>query len=243
MISAIDFYHQNNFGCSALPEIPSNLVDNVEITKWIFNQNIPFINLDLNFDLDQWQTESKLAESFYVIHRESQPHNGWKSCCVHGIDIDKTSVWQLYADSEPEYHWTALADLAPSIKNFCQQLPLEKFARIRFMKLESEGWIAPHNDSPPGYGLDFNLLDHIVPINIAIDHPNDCYMTLKDHGIVPWKNGDVKIINITNDHSVINFNKANRIHLIIHGWVGNKLREFSDLIVRSYKKQYEHSRI
>lgn len=243
MISAIDFYHEHKIHCPSLPEIPKELINDVEITQWIFSQNIPFIELDLKFDVNQWQLESKSAEDFYVAHRESQPHIGWKSCCIHGIDIDKTGVWQTYTDVEPEYRWTSLSTLTPSITDFCKKLPLEKFARIRFMKLEADGWIAPHNDSPPGYGSNFKLIDHLVPINIAIDHPNDCYMTLKDHGIVPWSNGNLKIVNITNDHSVINFSKSNRIHLIVHGWIGNKINEFSGLIVRSYKKQYERYRI
>jgi hypothetical protein len=243
MTTAVDFYEENSHLSCSLPEIPKHLNNDLKITNWIFTQNIPFIELDLAFDTTQWQTESQTAEKFYVTHRESQPHQGWKSCCIHGIDIDKTSVWQSYTDVEPEYRWTELANLTPTITDFCKKLPLEKFARIRFMKLEAEGWIAPHNDSPPGYSKDFKLIDHLVPINIAIDHPWDCYMTLKDHGIVPWKNGNVKIVNITNDHSVINFSKSNRVHLIAHGWIGNKINEFSELIVRSYRKQYERNRV
>jgi hypothetical protein len=243
MTTATDFYQENFHHAHSLPEIPKSLNTDLEITEWIFTQNIPFIELDLNFDVDQWQKESLLAEKYYVNHRESQPHQGWKSCCIHGINIDKTSVWQSYTDIEPEYQWTELSTLTPAITDFCKKLPLEKFARIRFMKLEAEGWIAPHNDSPPGYGKDFKLIDHLVPINIAIDHPIDCHMTLKNHGIVPWKNGNVKIVNLTNDHSVINFSKSNRIHLIAHGWIGNKINEFSKLIVRSYRKQYERNRV
>lgn len=239
MKEAIEFY-QNNCNYKFLwPEIPQNLVDNIEIAKWIFNQNIPFIDLDLTFNVSKWQKESCTAKNFYVPHRESQPHKGWKSCCLHGIDIDKTGVWQCYKNDEPEYRWTSLANYTPNIKNFWLNFPFEKYARIRFMNLESGGWINPHNDTPPDIGNNFDIVNNLIPVNIAIYHPDECFMTLKDFGTIPWTTGDIKIINIMNDHSVINFNSQSRIHLIAHGWVGNKIVEFSDLIVRSYKKQYE----
>jgi hypothetical protein len=242
MTSANDFYQENRQCTFELPEIPKSLTDNISITEWILKQNIPYIELDLSFDIAQWQEESAEAEECYVTHRESQPHNGWKSCCIHGIDVDKTGIWQCYSDTEPEYHWTVLSKKTPNIKNFCQQLPFEEFARVRFMKLEHDGWVAPHNDSPLGYDKNFNLMNHLIPVNIAISHPEDCFMSLKNYGVVPWKTGDLKIVNITNDHSVINFSKQDRIHLIAHGKIGNKINEFCELIVRSYKKQYERNR-
>jgi hypothetical protein len=102
------------------------------------------------------------------------------------------------------------------------------------------GYVYPHNDTPPGVDLSsIDLLNHIVPINIAIIHPDYCLMALKDYGIVPWSRGDVKLINITNDHCVVNNSMYNRIHMIGHGIIGNKLDEFSELLVNSY----EHTRI
>lgn len=243
MISAVDFYHENLYCKFSLPEIPKSLTNDIEITEWILKQNIPYINLDLSFNVDQWAKESAEAKEFYVTHRELQPHNGWKSCCIHGIDTDKTGIWHCYAETEPKYKWTELSKKTPAIKNFWEQFPFEDFARIRFMKLEREGWVAPHNDSPPGYDKNFNLMNHLIPVNVAIDHPKDCFMTLKNYGTVPWKSGNLKIVNITNDHSVINFSNKDRIHLIAHGKIGNKVNEFSELIVRSYRKQYERSRV
>ena len=237
MITAQDFYYRYSKCNTTFPKIPSNVKSNTEVTKWIFKENIPYINLNLNFDTKVWQKEMLAAEDFYVLHRESQSHLGWKSCCIHGIDVDKTGVWQCYTDKEPKYNWTKLSKLTPTITQFCNQLPFEKLARVRFMKLDPGGWIEPHNDSPLDIPNNFSLLDHLIPINIAIDHPEDCFMTLKDFGVVPWSNGKAKIVNITNDHSVINFSKSTRIHLIVHGWIGNKIEEFSELIANSYKAQ------
>lgn len=243
MDNAVSFYEENKGKTFSLPEIPDTLSTNKEITDWIFSQNIPYIELDITFDLESWKKESEDAEESYVTHRETQAHKGWKSCCIHGIDVDKTGVWQCYTDSEPEYKWTTLSETTPTIKKFWTEFPFEKLARVRFMKLEGQGWVAPHNDSPPGFNKDFKLIDHLLPINIAITHPADCYMTFKNFGIIPWQEGNVKLMNITNDHSVINHSNKDRIHLIAHGLVGNRIEEFRSLIVRSYKKQYERNRV
>jgi hypothetical protein len=243
MLTADQFFETYRESKSRLPEIPSILKTDEEITRWLFKQNIPYIELDLEFDVEQWLAESKIAEPFLVNHRESQPHLGWRSCCIHGIDVDKTGIWSCYTDSEPEYHWTGLSEKTPVITKFWQDFPFEKLSRVRFMELSSGGFIAPHNDSPEGYGKDFDSLTHLIPINIAITHPDDCWMTLKDHGIVPWKAGNIKLVNITNDHSVINFSNRPRMHLIGHGIPGNRRDQFCELIVRSYRKQYERNRI
>jgi hypothetical protein len=243
MLSAIEFFQTNAQLKKSLPQIPNNLETDEDIASWVLKQDIPYIDLDISFNINDWQQEAKLAESHFVNHRESQPHKGWRSCCIHGIDVDKTGIWNIYADEEPEYSWTSLSKLTPTIKQFWQQFPFEKLARVRFMKLDPDGYIAPHHDTPKGYTTDLEILDYLIPINIAIDHPDDCHMVLKDHGIVPWQTGNVKLVNITNYHSVVNFNKQPRIHLIAHGIVGNCITEFSNLIARSYKKQYERNTI
>jgi hypothetical protein len=242
-MNAAEFYNTYSKFKSIFPKIPDSLITNESITRWIFKQNVPYIEIDLEFDADAWLSESKIAESFLVNHREQQDHDGWRSCCIHGIDVNKTGVWSCYADTEPEYGWTRLSEKTPVIKKFWESFPFEKFARIRFMELSKNGHIAPHNDSPHGFDQDFDLLSHLVPINIAISHPDNCFMTLKNHGVVPWKTGDIKLVNITNDHSVINFNQQPRMHLIAHGYIGNRSEEFYELIVRSYKKQYERNRV
>jgi hypothetical protein len=243
MLSAIDFLQTNAQLKKPLPKIPDNLETDEDIARWVLKQDIPYIELDISFDISKWQQEAKVAMPYLVSHRESQPHRGWNSCCIHGIDVDKTGIWNCYADTEPEYHWTSLSDSTPTIKEFWQQFPFEKLARVRFMEVESQGYIAPHHDTPKGYTNELEMLDYLIPINIAIDHPDNCHMVLKDHGIVPWQTGDVKIVNITNYHSVVNFSEHSRMHLIAHGIVGNRIKEFANLIARSYKKQYECNRI
>lgn len=242
-MNATEFYNTHAQCKSQFPKIPDDLISDKDVTRWIFKQNIPYIELDLKFNVSEWLAESQIAEKFLVNHREHQSHQGWRSCCIHGIDVDKTGVWNCYAETEPEYQWTTLSEKTPVIKKFWEAFPFEKLARIRFMELSEHGHIAPHNDSPVGFSKDFDLMAHVVPINIAISHPDNCFTTLKDHGVVPWKTGDIKLVNITNDHSVINFNQSPRMHMIGHGLIGNRIDQFCELISRSYKKQYERNRV
>jgi hypothetical protein len=190
--------------------------------------------------VSKWKEEAKLAESFLVPHREGGGHNGWRSCCIHGQSVEYTGT-DLHAPLE-SYHWTELSMLTPSITKFWKEFPTERFARLRFMELSPGGHIAPHNDSPNGVSnTEFDMMDHMIPINVAITHPSNCNMQLEGHGTVPFSPGKAFIVNITNTHSVINHGNQSRMHMIAHCVIGNKKKEFAELVVRSYNKQNERS--
>lgn len=241
-MNALSFYESNKSLLSELPILPNNLRTDYELADWLLNKsNFGWLELDIKFDLDKWKQESLYAK-FYK-HRGDQ-HPGWNSCCIHGIDIDKTGAWTNYGYNKEEdvpYQWTALSKYTPTIKEFWKNFPYEKYRRIRFMELEPKGIINPHSDAPgllPGEN-NLDMLDFGVPINIAITHPEECFMTVENHGQVPFKDGKAFIINIRNYHSVINFSDKQRIHLIAHGIPGNKKDNFVELVARSYRKQRE----
>lgn len=243
MITALEFYKSNKNCSWTIEPIPNHLVSNIEKARWILNEaNFGWIELDLDIDLSGWQLEANRAEAYFVAHREEQ-NTGWNSCCIHGIDTDKTGAWTNYGYTEEQqvpYSWTELSHKTPAVKRFWQdQFPTDNYRRIRFMELEPLSAITPHSDMPgklPGEaGMD--MLDFGVPVNIAVVHPDDCYMVLEGHGIVPFKEGRAFIVNIRNYHSVINFSNKKRIHVIGHSYgYGSKKAEFADLIVRSYEK-------
>lgn len=245
-ITALDFFEKNKDIKWFPPAIPDKLTTDYEIANWAMNNlDIGWIDLDLNIDIDAWKEESKVANKYFVDHR-GEDHPGWNSCCIHGIDIDKTGSWNCYGytvESEVPYRWTELSNQTPVIKKFWQEdVPVEKYRRIRFMELEPKGFISPHSDAPGqlnGELINANALEHGAPMNIAIIHPENCYMVLDGFGIVPFKEGKAFIINIRHYHSVINFSDQQRVHMIGHGWYGNKINDFCKLIARSYRKQYE----
>jgi hypothetical protein len=241
-MNAIDFYNSNKDISWTVPELPDGVVTDYEIADWLLNKsNIGWLELDIAIDTAAWQIETSAAQ--YVDHRGDE-HPGWNSSCIHGIDVDKTGAWTNYGDWVKEedvpYRWTSISDHTPSIKKFWEEFPYEHYRRIRFMEVEAGGMISPHSDAPgklPGE-LGVDMLDFGVPINIAIIHPSECYMTLDGYGQVPFANGKAFMINIRNYHSVINFSNTSRIHLIAHGIPGNRKKDFIELIARSYRKQY-----
>lgn len=245
MITALEFY-ENNKNCTWLIEpIPSHLLTTINKARWVLNEaKFGWIELDLELDINGWKLEAQQAKSHFVAHREDN-NNGWNSCCIHGIDIDKTGAWTNYGYTDEQqvpYTWLDLSYKVPTIKSFWKEtFPTDNYRRIRFMELEPNSAITPHSDMPgklPGE-LGMDMLDFGVPINIAVIHPEDCYMVLEGYGVVPFKEGKAFIVNIRNYHSVINFSKQPRVHVIGHSYgYGNKLDEFAELVVRSYEKMY-----
>lgn len=204
----------------------------------ILRKPIGWIELDISFDVSKWKEEAEIAKNFLVPHRENGGHNGWRSCCIHGLSVDYTGT--NMAAPLDDFHWTELADLTPTITNFWKSFPTERFARLRFMELAAGGWVAPHDDSPNGLkNTDFNMMDHMIPINLAIAHPDGCQMDIEGHGTVPFKEGKAFVVNITNIHKVTNNSDIPRMHMIAHCVIGSKKEEFAELIVRSYNKQYD----
>lgn len=243
--NALNFYQKNKDCTWTMEQIPSHLTTNIEIASWILNtSSFGWLELDMNIDLAGWQLEAHQAEPYFVAHREDE-NNGWNSCCIHGIDTDKTGAWTNYGytdESHVPYKWTELSHKAPVVRHFWQhKFPAQQYRRIRFMELETSSAINPHSDMPgrlPGEE-NFDALEFGVPINVAVLHPADCYMVLENYGVVPFTEGKAFIVNIRNYHSVINFSNEKRTHVIGHSiGYGEKLEEFAELVVRSYRKQY-----
>lgn len=241
--NVLDFFNKHKDVQWKYPQFPDSLSTIEDKANWILNNPmIGWIELDLDIPIELWKKESQAAKNFYVNHRGDK-HPGWNSCCIYGIDIDKTESWTNYGfknEDDVTYDWTELSSNVPSIKTFWQNdFPSDQYRRIRFMQLEPKGYISPHSDAPgklPGEHNVINVLDHGVPVNIAIVHPENCYMVLENFGIVPFKEGKAFVINVRNYHSVINFSDNERIHMIGHGIYGSKKMKFAELLVRSYEK-------
>ena len=198
---------------------------------------IMFSGLEKKTDIDSKELNS--VDSYYVPHRSDEYGNkGWSSCCLHGLGIELTEVAGQYGfqdELNAPYDWTALTNNAPMATKFWKQFPAEKYSRVRFMKLEAHGQIEWHDDHPK-HELPEDLCDYLIPINVALVNPALCYMEVKDHGLVPWRNGKVYLINILKKHRVQNNSNSSRIHMIAQAHIGNKRNEFNELLDRSLKK-------
>jgi len=240
---ANEFYLENKQYHSPLPTPPSDDLTDFELADWLLNRSdFAWLELDVNIDLDSWKKEILDCKEFLVNHRESES-NGWQGACIHGIDVAATGAWTRYGyknEDDVPYTWTKLADRCPSIKKFWSDFPYDSYRRIRIMAVEPGGYINPHSDRPgklPGEE-NFDALKFGVPINLAVIHPDNCHLTLKDHGCVPFAEGRAFIINIRNYHSVVNYSNLTRYHIIAHGKLKNRTDQFVELVARSFRKQY-----
>lgn len=231
------------------PPIPPRGLNSIELTEWLFHQDdMGWLKLDIEFDLEIWKKECSIAEKYYVNHRgsanyENSEHRGWHSCCIHGLGITNTEAEEQA--NQHLFHWTELSERTPAITKFWKEFPVENYRRLRFMCLEGNGYIGVHNDLPTTINAsslkDLDPLRSTISINVAIIHPTDCEFVTEKFGTVPMKEGEAYIINITKNHCVVNKNKNNRIHMIAECVVGDRLHDFSTLIYRSYKKQYGYN--
>jgi hypothetical protein len=238
----LDFYYKNKEFVYQPPIPPDDIKsDAISFSRWLLNHDtFAWIELDIDLNLDVWKLESLQACEYFVKHRANES-DGWKSCCIHGLGIDKTENWPTYLTDESEvfYDWTPLSDHTPTIRKFWKDIfPSERYHRIRFMLLEPGGYISPHSDVPgklPGETTGHDVLDG-WPINLAIIHPKDCHMIIENYGKVPFREGKPILINIRHRHAFLNFSNENRIHLIASSEFGNKAAELAKIIHKSFFK-------
>ena len=111
-----------------------------------------YLELDIKFPYQEMLKEAQLLRSRFTQHRDSHS-KGWYGLVLHGLDEHKTGDWKSYGITDPEQaknmmQWTEAADLAPITKEyFIKNFPCKKYSRVRFMLLESGGYINFHSDS------------------------------------------------------------------------------------------------
>ena len=215
---AEDFAQRNRF--AAKPKYPQDLKDGNEVRM---SSDIPFLPIDWETEQD-WPAmldEARRFSKHYVPHRTHETHSGWSSLVLHGISSVHTEASKTYGytDETAPWRWTDIADLCPTItKFFKEEFDYSRYFRIRIMKLSPGGWIIPHRDS---LSLDEN---HIGPVNIALNNPDNCNFYMDDIGYLPWRAGRMIKLNLYNVHSVYNHSNEDRYHIIVHGWMGPSWR-------------------
>lgn len=237
--SLIKFYNDNKDKSFKLEPLPDLSVE--EQAEWILQQkHIGWIKLDIKFNKDLWKQEMLEAEGHYHDYGDGNDTRAWASCCIHGLGIKKVFPAAKYGldEATTPHNYTELAEKVPSIANFWKNdFPHTRYSRIRFMKLGPGGYLGVHND----YDLpdQTSRLDFIIPVNLAISHPDGCDWIVEDCGTVPWNDGDVFLIDVSKNHCVINQSNKPRIHMVAYIFLDGNKKDFSELLVRSYSKMLE----
>jgi hypothetical protein len=222
------FVARNDF--PACPEIPMVYSSAKEVSQ---SKKLPFLPI-LGFENEDWARMTKEAEALegrYVFHRKKESHKGWSSICLHGISERHTEAPHVYGyngHDEAPYIWTKASEDCPTIRGFLQRrLGYSVFYRVRIMKLDPGGSVAPHRDS---LTEDENFLG---PINVAINHPDGCKFYMDNIGYLPFRQGTVMQLNLHHAHCVYNESSEPRYHMIVHGKRGSS---WPQRIFNSYRE-------
>jgi len=204
--------------------------------NWIINESkLPWLKLDIEFPYEKMLEEAKALKPHFVKHRAEDKisgygHQGWSSLCIHGISSSHTNHFESYgytSNNETPYKWTDISSkCCETTKWLTEVYPCDTYYRVRFMLLEPDGFIAPHND----------MNEHrLSPVNIALNHPKRCIMKMAHHGTVPFKEGEAYLLDVGNVHAYYNKSNEDRYHIIIHGnYKSNK--QWKKLVENSYEK-------
>jgi len=192
---------------------------------WIQNQsNLAWLKLDIEVPAVDIFYEVEKIKSYFVNHRDNDrqlnyQHQGWKSLTLYGVN-----PWTTTTGPGP-YNWTDIIDQCPVTKQFIETYweINSSTGRIRFMLLESNGHIMPHED---------RLETGLKESNVAITHPANCEFRFVNHGTIPFSSGDAFIIDTSKQHLVYNNSMEHRIHIIVH----SQLKP--GIISRSYEQSF-----
>ncbi|MDB4378396.1 aspartyl/asparaginyl beta-hydroxylase domain-containing protein [bacterium] len=182
-----------------------------DLFKWIVEQsNWPTLKIHVDIPLKDIQEEVLNCDKYWVEHR-TEDSDGWESMCIHGQAVDFTGG---YNEEQGEYGWTELTEVCPRTTEWLQDswgpnsIGFKDFKRVRFMKLKPNGYIMPHQDFQQR---------KLSAFNISITEPVGHEFAQEQAGLVPWEEGDVRLMDIGRLHSLYNSGTEDRVHIIVHG--------------------------
>ena len=213
-------------------EVP-DFNNDTEFANWIvYSSGLPYLPLVLpGAPYGEMHKEALALADLFIPHR-SQGSPGWRSICLHGEAWDKTDYYTAYLENtgktadEIAYSWTEIAERCPvTTQYFREEFPNHNYQRLRYMWLDPQGYIEPHQDRTQHY---------LSPINVALNNPEGCVFKMQDKGHVPFTDGgSACLVDIGNIHSVWNNSDTPRVHMISHGTPRDTLNK---IIVDSLKK-------
>lgn len=239
----IEFYNQNkmfniNSNIKQIPKAFKSWRDDLALTykfyEWI-NLESYFTSFPLNIKVphEEILLEALENQHLFVSHRNVGNHSGWYSMAIHGTAIEHTYQREKYytEDNMPDYDWTELAARCVKTKEWLLSLGFKTFDRVRFMRLDPNGYIKPHSDKS-------RTKKTSIAWNVAINNPEGHNFVMEGEGLIPWKPGEIRVLDVGRKHSVFNISSTPRIHMIIHGIPGDN---FIKITCESYEELIKNS--
>ena len=192
------------------------------------------LKLDIPVDFTEMLLEAiALRSNFYQYQQGNDyRHQGWYSLPLYGLGDDKTLAWKGYGYTDGhiaarDMTWTRWAEYCPTTVKWLREIfPSNFYGRVRFMLLESGGFIAPHNDS------EHSILE---AVNVSLNNPNGCVWNWSDGTTLDFNPGDAYAMNLKYHHSINNNSDSDRYHLIVHHY--DSTPEWKELMIRSMEQQ------
>lgn len=215
----IDFFNDNkdiehNKDALAVPAEFVNATTDEEITrffKWIRHQSkCKSLRLD-KVSVEELKEEIRPKIPLAVIHRENP---GWRSITLYGYSSIMTNSYEHYKEmgivtDDMITDWTDISRIFPKTVAWIKKnSPLKEFNRIRLMILDPGSSSTPHKDYELGQAL-------CGPINAAIINPVGAEFVLENGGLVPWKEGEFRSMDVGSLHCIRNTGTEPRVHIII----------------------------
>jgi hypothetical protein len=192
-----------------MSKITNSFLKYVPNEEWICTSSrLPWLRLNLNVPYSGILKEADQMYEQAVLHRpdESFGHyqnSGWKSLTLYGESPEITENTSVLKS------WTSIAQQCPCTVEFIKNNfeITSNTGRIRFMWLDPQGYILPHQD---------RVESGLFETNIAIGNPNDCKFRFLEYGTVPFETGTAFMVDISNRHFVVNNSDQIRTHIIVH---------------------------
>lgn len=181
-------------------------------------RSLGYMPLRLPFEVphEQMLAEARALKEFYVYHRSTGHHRGWRSLVLHGLSSVHSQGHEHYGYKERDavpYDWTDISRFCPiSTRFFRDTFGYDRYDRVRFMLLEPGGYILPHED------VEWKSLS---PINIALNNPIGCDFVMREWGHIPFSAGQANMLAVGYEHAVFNDSDEDRYHIIVHGTMGS----------------------
>ena len=209
-----------------------NFIPSQDFNWIVYESHLAFLPLKIKVPYKTIEEEIKNIESYLVEHRASEDHQGWKSFCIHGKSYKATSDDNGTVDEPLTWTKEALELMPQTVDFFKNNWYGNKFARLRVMKLDPDGFIGSHQDNPaPG---------RLAAVNIAITNPIKNQFAMKDNGLLPFEPGKAIMLNISNLHAVINEDVVPRYHIIAHHV--EITEDFKKVVIDSYNNYIEENK-
>jgi hypothetical protein len=194
------------------------------------------LKLNLEIPYAEMLEEAKSLRDKFIPYDQGTMylHQGWYALPIHGLGDDKTLSYPAYGYNNPidaanHMGWTTFAEQCPITINWLKtKFPSRRFGRVRFMLLESGGYISPHVDS-----------EHQIAeaVNIALSNPKDCVWHWGDGTDLNFNPGEAYVMNISYEHSINNNSNQDRYHMIVHHY--EPTDEWEQLLIQSAEEAGE----